>query len=746
MNIKDDCSCTLKIVRALLPTLTGLGAALGIISILSGTIRFWDQTGLVLFGGAFLPVLICLFLIFTPWALYFFLTFKKVSVVRAFKSSLTLRNRSIFFAFVFGTVGIIVSDWTCGKEYSFFAGPSFRGELLLSIGFAFYFLRHRSFLKSTAIITPLFLYALFLLYLNGRLLLSDDHATFIYRISLLKSEFPSIPFYLPLWNAGIDVRDFFATGLLGFFLIFSPIIYLFNINDSYNFLIASLLFLITPLCHYSSVRFLLRYGNRTAAIASLLSMLTSLIVYRWSLKYGTIGFITSISLLPLVISCLIKVFNKEKTISRPVWITTIASLSLLSLWTPAILMLTPLAPFFVFSINRLSRKKGFLALVAVLILVNTPWMLLFWKVSNVSSFLHHEKKVNHSAYVVKKEAFRHASSSLNPKGALLALRKEAHSANPLLVMGIIVGIPLLRKRINWFWSATSLWLLLVGTFGVNLKPQLELDRFLIALLSLSALPTAVLLDRACRLYALARHWHTKMYSASCVGLLMASIISIAHVVQNRSIVQFAVEGPLWKKMETTIKENSNGGRILFSGCVIHQFNEAHLAPLALSTNTPLIASSHLHNIWWYTDIIPANVSSGGEESIINYLDELNVTAVFAHEKIWRKLFQNSKEFYFVEKVGQFSLFKRKSYKSNYFYQGEGTIVREARNHVTLKVASANVILKYKWLPFLTSSSCDLSSFTTESGLSLISLKNCPLNKEINITSINPWSRYLLKEY
>jgi tetratricopeptide (TPR) repeat protein len=59
----------------------------------------------------------------------------------------------------------------------------------------------------------------------GGLLFSDDHPSFFYRLSQLHDFFPHIPFYNPMWNGGVEAREFFPSGSLGIYLLFAPLLH-----------------------------------------------------------------------------------------------------------------------------------------------------------------------------------------------------------------------------------------------------------------------------------------------------------------------------------------------------------------------------------------------------------------------------------------------------------------------------------------------------------------------------------------
>src|SRR5690606_34615165 len=106
-----------------------------------------------------------------------------------------------------------------------FQGPSIRGELLLSALIAVVLLQRRLFftvLPWGVLLSGAFCWYFFLQEAGAELLFSDDHSTFVYRLTILRDTFPYIPFYNPQWNAGLDARDSFATGVLNLFFLSMP--------------------------------------------------------------------------------------------------------------------------------------------------------------------------------------------------------------------------------------------------------------------------------------------------------------------------------------------------------------------------------------------------------------------------------------------------------------------------------------------------------------------------------------------
>jgi len=174
--------------------------------------------------------------------------------------------------FLVGFVLLLFSD-VVSRRFGFYPDATVRSDLLMvgvlcllgSFGLA----RksgHRERLPLVSwpvlLLLQLGLVVLFLLYCNGRLLFSDDHPSFLYRLQLLRDHFPFIPFYNADWNAGYSAREFFPSGVLNVFFLSLPFVYgflgavTFESLHVYSYLIPYLFILLVPWSVYLAARLL----------------------------------------------------------------------------------------------------------------------------------------------------------------------------------------------------------------------------------------------------------------------------------------------------------------------------------------------------------------------------------------------------------------------------------------------------------------------------------------------------------
>jgi hypothetical protein len=650
-----------------------------------------------------------------------------------------------------GLVLIFISDWLT-RSWGLFKGPTIRGELIVG-AIASYLLLGRSLWKSffgawPLIVAPLLIWS-FYIALDGTLIFSDDHAVFLFRLKLLKENFPAIPFWSPLWNAGIDARDFFATGALNIFLLAAPLIYMFPTETIYPWLIAGVLWGLVPICVYAAAR-LLNLTPLASSISSVLSLCSGLFWFRWGLKYGTVGFITSTALFPLVVALAIRFIKAE----RPTWPSTtlmILASSAMLLWSPSGLAALPLAILALLHTPRLVKSKRHIIAVCLIVAINLPWMMVMWKVSNVGRFLNSNATVSTHQTTGTPEhekisasstsTYRHRSDGLNIKKAINHWQNNASALNPLIVVFAVPALIAFSGAGKLYITATCVWLFLLGTVGVSLKPQLELDRMIVIFSILVAIPIGQFMWR---LFGYARAGLSWRITASCAcAFLLVGPFAAASVVLNRSDDKYTILDREVRSFARTISNNSNGGRVFFSGCVLHELSGGHLAPLPFWTNTPMIASSYAHNIWRYEQPIPQELLARGDDGIREYLDLINATLVVAHEPVWIERFKNKpREFQQIWRGESFFIFKRLNYSPSYTASGAISDLTFTSNSINFIPQSDSVLLKFRHFPFVEATSCKITPERSAAGFNFISLTQCTPGSPVTIRSVPPLRRIL----
>ena len=648
--------------------------------------------------------------------------------------------------FCFGLILVFLSSWF-SNEWTLFHGTLIRGELILCFLIGLFVAKSSPNLwRWTLILFIAILFEEFFRASQGRLLFSDDNGPVLYRLSMLKSQFPFIPFYQPQWNAGLDARDFFATGILNLFLIFAPIIYFTDIFHSYNFIVGSVLFLLLPLSTYVGAR-ILDFKPPARACATLLALTTSLVWYRWGLKYGSMGFVTSATLFPVVSALLIKLLNhSEKRISTGEIVLLCISGSLMLFWSLSGVAIVPLLFFVLMKSRSILRIPGMKWALVATLAFNLPWMVMLLSVSKVGTFVALEKNRNSELRDVGLEevasgasqqlstrSVKGVSASLYPQKSF---REYFTTMNPLMLFLFLPGIFLLPKRQSIYIALMLGWLWFLGSVVRGMRPQLELDRMMVLSGLLMVFPAA---------FALTEVFKKQTAAASIAfSFLLTGMLATGGVINNRSTEQYAFADNSFDKLPALINEVNSPGRVVFVGFVLHEWSRGHLAPLALKVHQPLVASSPFHNVWWYTDVVPPAFAARGEAGIEEFLDLMNATTVVTHEVLWNEYCRiHSSRYSLIGTVGDFKVFKR-SGANSYARSGDVEVISQKPNDLVLRVNSEEAVIKFTYYYFLESTGCTLSAEPVIPGAPFIKLSRCTPGSEIHIRGKTGMRRLLAR--
>ena len=712
--------------------LLGFGISLSIFGILSGKIALWDIDGPILASSLRGPA-------------------ASGIVLLLIGAAIALRKKcfdNIFFLYgsSLGLLLFFFSDWMV-RNYSLLKGPSIRGEIILGTLLCAFCLHKIGRKWSSILFLPLGISVIFYNFastVKHRLILGDDHSVFLHRLSLLKENFPFIPTYDTSWNGGLDSLHIFATGVLNIFFIYAPLIYRFPIENTYSALVGTTLFGLVPLCSYCATRYF-RLPASTACIAAILSITQGLFFYRWGLVYGTMGFITACAFLPLVFSLFYRFLDEPESFSAKNSLILFVTCSLMLCWPLSGLPFVVIAAMLLWNIKAVLKNKKFLAAGISVLLVTLPWVYVLWSGWNVKSFISAKKPATHASAETtskfKGTVFRAHVRHVGVEEAVKILREQESPTSPLLIVLALPGIFLLQKRAKYIFCATALWLLGLACIGSPLKPQLELERMLLMLSCLCVIPTALAIDTL---------WKSKNRSnifrqgtaILAGGFLFAGLVSTASMVANRRHEQAHFATPAFFDLANTLTSHARGGRALFSGFTLHELNQGHLAPLSHFTKTPMIARSHVHNVWQYRDVIPEEYRSQGAHGIETFLDLWNVSLVTAHDPVWRKYFRSHPDRYSeISTHGRFVVFARNPFPDNYFVQGQGSIVEQNTSNIVLKTQSSNVVIKFRYNKFLEVSGCSsIAPHEIDEDLSFIALEGCRTDYPIRIATQGFWGR------
>lgn len=594
---------------------------------------------------------------------------------------------------------------------------------------------------------------------GGRLLFSDDHPAFLFRLIQLHEMFPRIPFYNPLWNGGVEAREFFPSGALNVFFLSWPALKLFDVTLIYNYIVAALLFLLPALS--SLVASLLAGGGRTQhACAVLLSVLPSFYLYRWGLSYGTLGFITSVALAPCAAAFLCKL-AAEKTLSIRRILAAAAVISLTAMWSLSVLVFLPIVLILLTLAPRLLRQPKIMLLVLLLAVINAPWIVIFAQASNVWNYVvqnstaayseeHFPGSQGDNVQSVADKRYKPASKLPPLKSAFAKLREHAQAFNPLL---ILLGLPaLFLLPIGWRLGMTLgvLWCFCIACAGTPIAPHLELDRFFLFAAALLILPSArgcawilerELIKQNSKLPLMSASVNYLFRWCAWVCIIAPAVCAIS-IIRRDTPEKYQFAQPIVNELASAIQIHNSGGRAMFAGFILHELSGGHVAPLAAWSNRPIMASRYQHDRWVYQDIIPDELRKRGKPGVMDFLRLYNVSEVITHERFWRKWFADRPELFELQWRGdRFTIFRVKEFSGSYFLEGSGEIISQSHSSIELKPEAASVLLKFTYYPFLRASECRIIGQVVLQDVEFIRLQDCPVGRSIKIEAGPPWERF-----
>lgn len=725
--------------------LISFGLGLTLFLFLAGRIYFWEPGGIELLPSGSYGVLLAS--IFTALGL------------AAWRSS-GQKFEINLVAVAAVLVVLFFTDWIC-RGYSMLQGPTIRGEIfaLGVLSIPLIFSNKLSLLRIVAIIGPLLYLWCFLETSHGRLLVSDDHAANFYRVWLLNEHFPFVPHYYPFWNTGTEARDYFPSGIFNFYFLFFPFIKLLNLNDIYTSLVAVAVFVLAPLSIYLAAR-VIKLRAPVPEIAAILGGACSLLWYRWALKYGSMGFVTSMVCLPVAFALCVKILSKDQEFKWYEAILFVFTITLTVIWSLAAVIFAPVYLAGILLLRRVLRKRFAIAIIIALLCCNLPWIVTFITVSNPGKFVNlesyqavHNRNEGLELSQLERDlndpwsgqmevvAIKGVQREVSLRSALHTLREALHSTNPLLILFALPGLLLLQPGlVRRLFSATAVWLIFLGSFVSALKPQLELDRMFIAAALILTLPAALALAN---LFESARRGVALIFSAFTCGILLSGIFAVTTVAQNRSFERFTFANGTVKSMSDAIVQYSGPGRVVFLGFILHELSGMHIAPLTLFTGKPIVASNPFHQIWQYSELVPDAYLNRGEQGIEEFLDIKNGTSVIAHEKKWIDYLEARPERYeLVWHRESFSMYRRIGAVSNYFLEGQAELVLQDSSSVIIRPHTENLVLKFQYFPFLKTSACQISGKKLPGDMTVIALSKCPVGTDVKIEMQTALARIL----
>lgn len=717
-----------------------LGVVITALGLVSGTLRLWYHLGSLLLPGttwkivtAIWPPILVLSSIVLPGV-------HRATLWRALSQGLLL-------LFVLALGLLLVSDLP-SRGFTFYLDSAARLDIALMgavLVIASLFTYRKVSVLSPALLLALQALVLYLFYdyADGRLLFTDDHPAFLYRLQLLIKHFPAIPFYNLDWNSGYLTTEFFPSGVLNFFVLTAPLLY--TVADltetaklpAYTALIGLVFIVFTSWCAYLAAR-VARQTPKAATITGIIVLAPTTGYFEWVLKYGTLGFLLATCLIPVALAA-----NWRLLLSNPKrpWLIGIIAFVAGSgaiTWAPMGLAFLPLfVGFLIWGVPKVvsnwtrSQKAIVLVLIACGLALHLPWVLTYvsYRQDRLKQFIsgssmpgtearsthdweHHSHYKDGPIEIRSDDDSGTLTEQLGT--ALHHLRTRLVRLNPLVWSLFLPGLMLMgRETPRWLFASTIAWLFTVAVIGGLLKPQLELHRLVMVAAFFMAIPAGRAIEAALRLFQETSSFGpfrvsvAKVFTAILAGHLAFTPIVAATSYINRTYEQFVFAPKEFGQLAKAISEFGGFGRTFFLGFILHDFgsvhpaaqNGGHIAPLPQLSGKPLYASHYYHRGWSHADPIPENFRMRGTEGIERFLDLNYVTAAVAFRPEWINYCRKHSHYREVARVGRFHLFTRERPGLSYVLEGKAEVVA-GETKVTIVPKTVDVTLKFRYFPQL----------------------------------------------
>lgn len=405
------------------------------------------------------------------------MTASRASAPPAGVASASAVSRRVAVGLAAAGLAIVFSSGLTTSAWSSFPDPALGGDLLVFalLGAAFFpaTTPPAALCAATLVAVQAALLASFLGTTEGKLLFTDDHSTFFYRLHILAARFPDLTYYDPGWNAGRLTTEVFPTGAILLYLVAAPFLAVWPLETAYNAVVGVTLFGVCPLLVVAAAS-LLGFDRRSRWVAGLLSLMPSLMVARWALKYGAVPFVL-VSYASMLVYALARRLAIADRGAWPIGVGLALLLSAALLWSGAVFLLAPVgaAAF----LDPRATGRGRLRLIALVVIVaaaNAWWMLEYVRHVPVFDFVSKADALNEAPLVTKGEIG--FGRSLEATWAILQKTSPI-----LLALAPLALLERERRPIVLRLLGLALVFLVIAVLGPQVKRHLELDRMALAM-------------------------------------------------------------------------------------------------------------------------------------------------------------------------------------------------------------------------------------------------------------------------
>lgn len=408
---------------------------------------------------------------------------------------------------------------------------------------------------------------------------SDDHPSFLFRISEFLASFPWRENYVPYWNAGVANSVITSSGVAGYAILGAPLWLLLppHIASPYVFLFTFVFFI--PWMTYGGFRAagLSKVG---ALLGAIFALAQGSLFILWMLRFGTVGASLAMAMLPAALAFLYAAAMRARPSNR-VLVGMVVSLFFMGQWPPMLMLGIPLG-LLVLGYARQwwnSRARWPFLLAAAL----TGVTLLPTIIGAVLG-----KEV--LGHVLENQPGAAPGFATLHREFLTILMSICADMNPLMLFAGLAGMWVMPwPRLRRWIVVPTLFLALVFTFGPVYFPNMQLNRMGIVASCLMALPAACVLRKVLT----SRTELAPLLQATVLALLLCTLQNIPRFYGGRTPDPYVGTRQSVQDLVTWVQANvPEDGRLLFAGSVVHAYGRGHIAYLPKLTGREMMSCDY----------------------------------------------------------------------------------------------------------------------------------------------------------
>ena len=395
---------------------------------------------------------------------------------------------------------------------------------------------------------------------------SDDHPSFLFRITEFLGAFPWRENYVPHWNAGVVNSVITSSGVSGYAILGAPLWLLLppHLASPYALLLAFAFFV--PWMTYAGFR-ATGLSKTGALLGAVFALAQGPLFMLWMLRFGTVGAALAMAMLPAALAFLHAAAMRPSP-PRRVLAGMVVSIFFMGQWPPMLMLGAPLGLLVLGHARRWWRSSArwpFILAASVAVAALLPTVV---------------------GALLGREVIGHVLA--NPSGeapSLGALRRTflttlvsiCADMNPLMLFAGLAGMWVMPwRRLRRWVVAPFAFLAAVFTFGPVYVPNMQLARMGVVASCLMALPAACVLRKALT----SRARLAPLLQATALALLLCTLQNVPRHYGGRTPGAYVGTRQIVRDLAAWIQANvPEDGRLLFAGSAVHAYGRGHIAYL-----------------------------------------------------------------------------------------------------------------------------------------------------------------------